>query len=271
MLRNSKDLEGCAIGAIDGTIGEVKDLYFDDDAWVIRYLVVATGAWLSNRKVLISPYSLCQPQWVQKQIRASITTEQVKNSPDIDTDKPVSRQHEVQYLEYYRYPSYWGGVGLWGVGPNPNMMPMGTEDDGSADPNVQGQAAQDKAAANDDPHLRSCNAVMKYHIHASDGYIGHARGLLVDDETWAIRYLIVDTSNWWLGHQVLVAPQWIQDVNWFSSNVSVDLSRKTLKGAPPYDPASVLDRRQEIEMFEYYGRPDYWQKDVRQNPGTAQR
>ena len=164
MLRNSKDLEGCAIGATDGTIGEMKDLYFDDEAWVIRYFVVSTGAWLANRKILLSPHQ------------------------------------------------------------------------------------------RDDPHLRSANAVLKYHIHASDGYIGRVEGLLVDDETWAIRYLIVDASNWWLGHQVLVAPQWIQGVNWFSSNVSVDLSRKTLKDAPAYAPASSLDRQQEIELLEYYGR-----------------
>ena len=119
MLRNSKDLEECVIGATDGTIGDVKDLYFDDEAWVIRYLVVATGDWLANRKVLISPFSLSQPQWAQKLLRASITKEQVKNSPDIDTDRSVSRQHEVQYLKYYRYPSYWGG-GLWGGGANPD-------------------------------------------------------------------------------------------------------------------------------------------------------
>src|ERR1700733_13781495 len=164
MLRNSKDLEGGATGATDRTGAEVKDLCFDDEAWVIRYLVISTGAWLANRKIPIS-------------------------------------QHQ-----------------------------------------------------RDDPHLRSCNAVLKFHVHASDGYLGHVEGLLVDDETWAIRYLIVDASNWWLGHQVLVAPQWIQDVNWFSSNVSVDLSRKTLKDAPGYVAASSLDRQQEIELLEYYGR-----------------
>ncbi len=122
MLRNSRDLEGCAIGATDGAIGEVKDLYFDDEAWVIRYLVVSTGTWLANRKVLISPLALSQPQWALKLLRASLTKEQVKNSPDIDTDTPVSRQLEAQYLEYYRYPDYWGDAGAWGVGPNPNMM-----------------------------------------------------------------------------------------------------------------------------------------------------
>jgi hypothetical protein len=273
MLRNSKDLEGCAIGATDGTIGEVKDLYFDDEAWVIRYLVVSTGAWLANRPVLISPVALSQPQWAQKRLRASITKEQVRNSPDIDTDRPVSRQQEVQYLRYYRYPSYWQGAYLWGVGPNPNPMPTGSGYEGSADPQGQGQAepsgVETRARQKDDPHLRSCNAVMKYHVHASDGHIGHVQGLLVDDETWAIRYLIVNTSDWWVGHQVLVASQWINDVNWFSRNVTVDLTRQTLKGAPSYDAASSLDRRQEIEVFEYYGRHGYWAQDLTGDAGTS--
>lgn len=273
MLRNSKDVEDCAIVATDGTIGDVKDLYFDDEAWVIRYLVVLTGSWLANRKVLISPFSLGRPQWAQKLLRASITKDQVKNSPDIDTDRPVSRQHEVRYLKYYRYPSYWRGTGLWGVGANPDaaLMPMGMEYDWSTDPCSPGQVEQGKADTgkrqNDDPHLRSCNAVMRYHTQASDGEIGHVRGLLLDDETWALRYLIVDTSNWWLGHQVLVAPQWIQDVNWSRSHVSIDLSRKVLKDAPPYDAKSAVGRRQEIDLFEYYGRPGYWAHDVERTVG----
>jgi len=265
------------MGATDGAIGDVKDLYFDDEAWVIRYLVVATGAWLANRKVLISPFALSQPQqWAQKLLHASITQEQVKNSPDIDIDRPVSRQHEVQYLKYYRYPSYWGNANLWGVGPNPSaaLMPMGMEYDWSAEPYSRGQTQQNKSDGagrhhNDDPHLRSCNAVMKYHIQASDGEIGHVRGLLFDDETWAVRYLIVDTSNWWLGHQVLVAPQWIKEVNWSRSHVSIDLTRKVLKDAPPYDATSPLGRQQEIDLFEYYGRPGYWAHDVERAVGPV--
>jgi PRC-barrel domain len=273
MLRNSKDLEGCTIAATDGTIGEVKDLYFDDAAWVIRYLVVSTGAWLANRKVLISPFALSQPQWVQKAICAALTKEQVQNSPDIDTDMPVSRQHEMQYLKYYSYPSYWCGAALWGMGPSPNLMPMGRSYEWPADSYGQMLAEHDRAAAKqhekDDPHLRSCNAVLKYHIHASDGDIGHVAGLLVDDETWAIRYLIADTGNWWLGHQLLVAPEWIHDVSWSHSNVSVELTRKALQDAPPYDATSSLDRGRESELFEYYGRPGYWLQDVNRGVATA--
>ena len=273
MLRNSKNLEGCAIGATDGTIGEVKDLYFDDEAWVIRYLVVGTGSWLENRKVLISPFALSQPQWAQKLLRASLTKEQVKNSPDIDTDMPVSRQHEMQYLKYYNYPWYGGGVGLWGMGATPALMPLGGACQWPADSYGQISAGHDREVSNEkekgDHHLRSCNAVRKYAIHASDGDIGHVAGLLVDDETWAIRYLIVDTSNWWLGHQVLVAPQWIRAVSWSHSNVSIELPRQALKDAPPYTATSPLDHREETELFDYYERSGYWQQDVKRDGGAA--
>ena len=109
----------------------MKDFYFDDLAWVVRYLVVETGSWLSSRKVLISPIAIGHPDWAERVLPVSITKEQVKNSPDIDTDKPVSRQHEMQYLGYYGYPSYWGGAGLWGSGAYPGAMLTGV---GYADP-----------------------------------------------------------------------------------------------------------------------------------------
>ena len=264
MLRSMNDLEDYAIRATDGTIGHVKDFYFDDEAWVIRYLVVDTGTWLSSRKVLISPIAIGHPNWAEKVLPVSITKEQVKNSPDIDTEKPVSRQHEIRYLGYYGYPYYWGGAGLWGGGIYPNMMMPGYAGFVSTPHAVQSEAEKAYARAeaarhqDDDPHLRSCKAVMSYHIQATDGDIGHVQGLLVDEETWAIRYIIVDTSNWWLGHQVLIAPQWIQDVSWPDATVSVNLTRQAVKDAPPYDSAAQLDRKQEMGIYKHYGRPGYW-------------
>ena len=131
MLRSMKNLEDYAIRATDGIIGHVKDFYFDDEAWVIRYLVVDTGTWLSSRKVLISPIAIGRPDWTVRVLPVSITKEQVKNSPDIDTQRPVSRQHEIGHLGYYGHPYYWGGAGLWGDGAYPGMMGTGLEDGGS--------------------------------------------------------------------------------------------------------------------------------------------
>jgi hypothetical protein len=263
MFRSIKDLEGYAVGATDGPIGHVKDFYFDDQSWVVRYLVVDAGAWLSNRKVLISPIAIGRPDWTERLLHVSITKEQVKNSPDIDTDRPVSRQHEMQYSGYYGYPYYWGGSGYWGGGMYPNLMLPGYGGFGSPRAiREEEQSAYARAESarsqSEDPHLRSCRAVMKYHVHASDGDLGHVEGMLVDDETWAIQYLIVNTSNWWLGHQVLIATQWIDDVNWPDSKVSVKMTRQAIKDAPAYDPAAPLDRAREMSLHEYYGHIGYW-------------
>ena len=263
MLRSTKDLENYAIGATDGKIGHVKDFYFDDKTWVIRYLVVETGAWLSSRKVLISPIAIGEPNWAEKTLPVALTMERVKGSPDIDTEKPVSRQHEMDHAGYYGYPYYWGGAGLWGGGPYPNMMLPGYEGFGSpAASRLEAENAYAQAREaehqNDDPHLRSCDEVAGYHLHATDGDIGHVQGMLVDDRSWAIQYLIVDTSNWWLGHKVLIAPRWIEDVSWTDSKVSVNVTREVIKNAPPYDPAVVVDREHEKTLYRYHDRPGYW-------------
>ncbi len=266
MLRNTKDLENYAISAVDGPIGHVKDFYFDDDAWVVRYFVVDASSWLASRKVLISPISVHHPDWLKRTLPVSITKEQVKNSPDIDTDKPVSRQNEEQYMGYYGYPNYWGGGGVWGDGLYPYAMVPGyagsgpdrvdrVERDREEEAYLRAERARHR---NDDPHLRSCKAVTGYHIHATDGEIGHVAGYLVDDETWAILYLIVDTSNWWVGHKVLIAPAWITGVHWPNETVSINLSRESVKGAPVYDPDAIWSRELDRNLYRHYGRTGYW-------------
>ena len=262
MLRSTKDLERYAIGATDGTIGHVEDFYFDDKSWAVRYLVVDAGAWLTSRKVLVSPISIGEPNWDKKTLPVALSKEQVKNSPDIDTAKPVSRQHEIELSGYYGYPFYWGGDGLWGGGAYPNMLLPGAEGFGSP---AAGRMEADNAYArerqaheNDDPHLRSCNEVTGYHIHATDGDIGHVQGMLIDDKSWALRYLIVDTSNWWVGHKVLISPQWIKDVSWSDSSVSVNVARQAVKDSPPYDPSVTVDREHEKTLYRFHERPGYW-------------
>jgi uncharacterized protein YrrD len=265
MLRNVKDLEGFKIEATDGDLGSVKDFYFDDAAWVLSYLVADTGGWL-GREVLISPYSFGLPDFDSRTIPVNITKEQVQHSPVIDTDKPVSRQHETAYLGYYGYPFYWGGTGLWGDGFYPGPMTKDVKFAGSDSAysesqkiDMDRQVAQEGARiAHQNPHLRSCNAVKGYDIHAADGEIGHVKGFLVDERTWAIQYLIVSTSNWWLGHSVLVAPQWISEVSWLHSNLTTNLNRQQIKDAPVYDPASLLSRGEEERVYRHYGRKDYW-------------
>ncbi|MCY7305279.1 MAG: PRC-barrel domain containing protein, partial [Rhodoferax sp.] len=205
----------------------------------------------------------------ERHLPVSITKEQVRNSPDFDTEKPVSRQNEEQTLGYYGYPNYWGSVGLWGGGLYPYAIDPGFDGYGMArmDGMKSGEREREEAAylraeedrhRNDDPHLRSCNAVKGYHIEATDGEIGHVAGYLIDDETWAVRYLIVDTSNWWVGHQMLIAPQWITGVHWSNETVSVNLSRAAVKDAPAYDPNAVWSRDLDRDLYRHYGRNGYW-------------
>jgi uncharacterized protein YrrD len=275
MLHSTNELEGYAVGATDGAIGHVNDFYFDDAAWVVRYLVVETGEWLMKRNVLISPVAIGRPDWAGRVLPVSITKEQVKNSPDIDTAKPVSRQQESAYLGYYGYPNYWGAEGNWSGDPRPAMMLTGLGYGGADAEYRKVQADCDHAKVeaerhrSDDRHLRSCREVMSYHIHATDGDIGHVFGLLLDEETWSVRFIVVDTSNWWSGHQMLIAPQWIQSVSWPEAKVLVDLKREEVRAAPSYDAAVRVDRQREAEIYQHYGRAGYWTNNVKQKPATS--
>jgi uncharacterized protein YrrD len=253
MLRSVKTLAGFAIRATDGEIGKVKDFYFDDQSWVIRYLVAETGFWL-GREVLISPYSLGTPDWAAQTLPVSITKGQLKHSPALDSDQPVSRQYERSYLGYYGYPYYWGGAGIWGQEGYPGITM--TQKDESAYRDSMKRPRSD----NGDPHLRSCEAVKGYQVHASDGDIGHVHGFILDDQTWSLRYLVIKTSNWWTGHDVLVSPEWIQAISWDHSNVTTNLDRNAIKTSPIYDGSSALNRDAEALIYNHYDRDGYWQE-----------
>lgn len=268
MLRSLKDLADYKISATDGLVGQIKDFYFDDDSWAVRYFVVDTGNWLESRKVLISPIAVRHPNWLARTLPVSLTRQQVIDSPDFDSDKPVSRQNEEDYLGYYGYPTYWGSDALWGGGLYPYAMDPSMSGDAGYSGSGKDRAERERELEaylhdsrerhrNDDPHLRSSQAVTGYHIHATDGDIGHVAGFLVDEETWAIRYLVVDTSNWWMGHQVLVSPRWITGVHWNDRTVSVDLTRESIKFAPAYDPATEWTREQDLDLNRHYGRSAY--------------
>lgn len=260
MLRSTNDLRGYSLRATDGEIGSVDEFLFDDEQWAIRYLVANTGGWLTGRLVLISPIVLGQADWEARTLAVALTRKQIEQSPDIATDQPVSRQREAELAQYYDYFPYWGGAGLWG----PGMVPYALG--GPVVPPVAppaGTTATEREVASTptehgDQHLRSTREVTGYRIHARDGEIGHVGDFIVDDETWAIRYMIVDTRNWWPGKHVLVAPQWIGAIDWDTSTVEVDLLRETIKQGPEYDPA-ILNREYETALYRHYGRPAYWE------------
>jgi uncharacterized protein YrrD len=246
MLSKVKLLNGYSIqNAKDETIGHVKDVYFDDQHWTVRYLVAHTGKWLTGRKVLISPYAIAAVNADHKNIVANLTKQQIENSPSLDSDKPVSRQFEESYYGYYGWPTYWGGPNSWGSYPY-------------IEHNREKWNDFPKNENKYDHHLRSSHEVTGYHIQAENGEIGHVEDFIFDDESWTIRYLIVNTSNWWAGKKVLISPLWIEHVSWTERTVSVELTRETVKLAPEFTAQSLLDRDYETNLYGHYNRKGYW-------------
>lgn len=258
MLRSIKDLHGCGIRASDGEIGSINQVYFDDEAWGVRYLVVDTGNWLHDRQVLISPYSLKHVDWSSNTVHVNLTRQQVRESPTLDTHQPVSRQHEIEYLRYYNYPTYWGGPNLWGMGAWPAFDPV------AADPTPSEAAAPVRPTlhtnrALPDVHLRSTDEVRGYQIETIDGTIGHVSDFIFDDRAWVLRYLKVDTHNWWPGgKEVLIATRWIELVDWFAATVSTPLTRDMIRRSPAYDDSIPVHRSYEVALHEFYNREGYW-------------
>jgi len=253
MLSTVKTLKGCALTALDGEIGRVKEFYFDDRHWTIRYLVAGTGTWLPGRQVLISPYALVaiNKDIFEPQIKINLTREQIENSPSLDSDKPVSRQYEESYNGYYDWPSYWSGSHEWGSSPHIER-----------DREKWGEIPMEGGTPSPDPFLRSTNAVSGYHIDAEDGQIGHVEDFVIDDETWAIRYLMVNTNNFWPGKKVLISPRWIESVSWGQSRVFINLSRETIKRSPEYTEEFLITRDYETELHRYYHRQGYWSGEL---------
>jgi sporulation protein YlmC with PRC-barrel domain len=255
MLRSMNELYGYTIRATDDTIGSVHDFLCDDREWKVRYLVVDTGNWLPGRKVLIAPEALSKPDWASMTLPVNLTKDQVKDSPDVDTEKPVSRQQEDALRRYYDWPLYWGGfAGPAGTG---GYWPT-TADTEPVQQSVErtGTTAVHEAPA--DTHLRSAQEVSGYHIQAADGDIGHVDDFILDDDHWTIRYLVVDTRNWLPGRKVVLAPDWVDAVDWNERKVHVSLTKDGVKSSPEFDPEAPVNRQYEETLYDYYGRPKYW-------------
>ena len=245
MLSKVLTLKGYKLHSLDGDIGKVKEFYFDDRHWTIRYLVADTGNWLTDRQVLISPYALGAVNKEEQCIAIDLTKKQIEDSPSLNSDKPVSRQFEEEYIEYYGWPVYWSGPYVWG--PHPIIM---------RDPGQWKKSTKSKKTW--DSHLRSTHEVSAYHIQAADGEIGHIKDFIIDDEMWAIRYLIIDTQNWWPGKKVLVSPKWIERIGWSESMVYVNLTRENIQKSPEYTDESMLTREYETGLHRHYNRQGYW-------------
>jgi uncharacterized protein YrrD len=214
-LRRIHEVTDLALHAIDGEIGSIQEVYFDDRSWAVRYLIVKTG-WLLGRLVLVAPVAVRGIDDASHTMRIDLTKEQIEHSPPIDAAKPISREYEIAYYRHFRWAPYWGS------GPT--------------------------------PHLRSSQEVTGYDIDAKDGAIGHVEDLIVDDEDWAVRYLEVDTRNWLPGKKVLIHTSHIDHISFADRSVTVALPRQVIASAPPYTSSETITPDYEVQLFKHYGQ-----------------
>jgi uncharacterized protein YrrD len=241
MLWNASAINGFVIAETDGELGSVKDMLVDDKAWVARWLIVDTGKWLPGRKVLLPPSALGKPDRENRLFPVKLTKQQVKDSPDVDTDLPVSRQSEAHLYDHYDWEPYWDGS----FAPSSLIMAVPTD----VTMNLRHLGPPPYAG---DPHLRSIHAITGYDIHATDGKIGAVEDILIDDAGWAVRYLTVDTGNWWPGERVLISPRSILKIDWVEKLIYLNVDRDTVKKSPPYDPAITVDGAYDEKYLAYY-------------------
>ena len=249
MLNSVSHVTRAHVRAVDGDVGPVDDVLFDDRSWAIRYLVVDAGSWLNERDVLISPYSIKQPVGQGEQIDVALTRRLVRTSPDVDAHRPVSRQQERELLHHYHYPEYWDGAGLWALSamPFPRVTPL-----------VHDDAAP--GGGPKDMQLRSAEQVSSYEVHATGNTIGQVQDFVFDDDSWLIRYLVVDTHSWWPGGgKVLIGLHWLDRVDWARQQIHVTLTREQVRSSPVHEgTASSIHRDFETRLHANYQRPGYW-------------
>ena len=245
MLRSLNEISSYNLTGIDDDIGRCKDFLFDDRHWCVRYLVADTHTWLpGGRKIVISPVSIGEPDWKNSQLPISLTIEGIKNSPPLDEHKPVSRDYEMRLNDYYDYGYYWLSPEAWGSYAYPYSL-------------VENKVVEaPEQAEPQEGHLRSANEVNGYGIQAVDGSIGHVEDFILDDENWAIAYLVVDTRNWFPGgRKVLISPKWLKSVSWANRYVAIRLTMEQIKESPQYDPDVFIDPDYENLLHSHYGFP----------------
>jgi len=251
MLQVISALKGFAIEATDGRIGTIADFLFDDASWKVRWLVVDCGSWLKGRKVLIHPSAISYAGLEDQQFEVRLTMAQVEDGPALLEHQPVSLQMESRSYDYYGWDQQWRGPYLGGVtgamaSPIMTLPYLGLQNRDEPHPHV--------AASEDcDPHLRSVVEVMGYHIHAIDGEIGHVQDFMLDSDDWSLHYFIVDTSNWWFGKRVLIAPQAATRIDWSDRQVQLDISREKVKSSPPWDPLVAFNEIYRTHLHRHYG------------------
>jgi uncharacterized protein YrrD len=220
VIRSVSEMHNFELVATDGRIGTVDDCFFDDDRWAIRYVVVGAGLCLPRHRMLISPISVRRIEWRERRLLLWSTRHQIEHSPRIDTRQTVSRHHEMDYLDYYGYPYYWGHSDLWGT----HALPVPPTSEQSARHRKRAANPERRAADRGLTRMRSASEITGYAIRAADGEVGHVEDCLFDDVSWAVEYLVVNANTWSRSEHVLVAPTWVTSITSAEDSVGALIS-----------------------------------------------
>lgn len=263
MLHSLEEFRNYVLDCADGEMGRVYDYLVDDLSWTVRYLVADTRKWLPGRRVLLSPLALRKGDWSRRRLPVALTRDQVKDSPHLDEHAPVSRQHELDLFAHYGWPAYVGNGGAWTLGMLPYAYQRAaladeSSEGGDSDDAPERQAPEQRAETELGGKLRSMRELQSYTFALADTEIGHLEDLIADD-AWIVRYLVADLRRWLPGgRKVLVAPQWVHDVDWGGSRIALELSEEQLRQCPDYDPHAPVNRVYEQRLYDFHGRPAYW-------------
>lgn len=243
-LHRLTELRNYKLYSTDGDVGLLEDVYFDDSTWTTRYLVVNAGGWPTEKRVLVSTVAVGDIDGEKGEIAIELSRRQIKDSPPLDREKPVSRQYEADYFRFYGWPPYWETATI-----SPALSAF--EDDTPP--------ANEERRRLEDSHLRCSREVAGYCIMVEDGEVGHVADFVIDGKNSKICYLEIDARNWWSGKHILLNPAWIAAIDWHARNVAVDLRGEDIRAAPAYDPKAVISRDYEVKLFEHYARRKYWE------------
>jgi len=258
MLRKLNALKGFDVVGKDEELGKVSDFYFDQDKFILRYLVLDTGNWLKHELTLISTEAFGKIDFKNRRILVNLNSGELENGPSLDKNKPVSRLMEEKVVKHYEWPLYWSSSN---ISASPTSPPTAPNRELLFNYEELTDEQKQEREAEVESNLRSFNEVKGYHIHAVDKEFGHLEDLFVDEEGWLIRYLLIDTRNILPGKDVLIAPEWITRISWDSKEIYVNKSKKEIKEAPEYREERsdyLVDKNYEEKLHDHYGEDIYW-------------
>jgi hypothetical protein len=240
------DLNAYNCEAADGKIGPYGDIYFDASRFAVRFLVVNTQEWLTGRKVLLSPFTIGTIDEQNQLIYIELDRQQIRNSPPLGADQPVTRRYEEQYFKYYGWPPYWDNIS-W---PHTRLLRASS---------ISATRPNRSLPSHSENHLHRASQILGYGVAVAEGRIGKLSDFVIDTHYWVIRYMEIDTRNYLNSKKyALITPSMLLGIDWPEKDISVDVSRKTMQNAPPYDVNKPISRDYESRLLNYYGEVNYW-------------